>query len=97
MNRAVVIKYGDPKIAGAIAYGMNANERRATPALLVRVAVGNTRTPDDYKALIEAAERSYGKLGRKRNPLARALLVAWAELWLAIRGYHDTLSEWNRG
>ena len=22
---------------------------------------------------------------------------AWAGLWLAIRGYHDTLSEWNRG
>lgn len=96
MTRALVIKYGDPRIAGAIADGMGATEHRPAPSALVRVAVGNTNTADDYTRMIQAAEHDYGKLARRRWVVGRALLVAWAALWLALRGYHETLSEWNR-
>ena len=90
MTRAVVImKAGDPAIAGAIEDGMRAAiakrpekkwkpdpgeheiirtveaemERQRKARQLVRVAVGNTKTDDDYDMLITKARAEYGASG----------------------------------
>lgn len=85
MKRAVVImKAGDPAIAGAIEDGMRAAiakrpaevpeheiirtveaemERQRRARKLVRVAVGNTKTDDDYDMLITKARAEYGASG----------------------------------
>ena len=59
-------------------------------AKLVRVAVGNTRTADDYMILRSAAEQEYrvrdcGPLGR----LAEALLAVYAMAVYHVSRYFD--------
>ena len=84
MTRAVVImKAGDPEIAGAIEDGMRTAmakkaevpeheiirtveaemERQRRARKLVRVAVGNTKTDEDYELLITRARAEYGASG----------------------------------
>ena len=83
----VLIQAGDPEISGAIAEGIMAGradrltqEQVATAqaetdwqavAELVKVAVGNTKGPEDYLILRAAAAQDYGE--DERGPLGRLL------------------------
>ena len=79
----VLIQAGDPEISGAIAEGIMqarataqdagvlTGERRRQVARLVKVAVGNTLTAEDYMILRAAAEQDYAE--HVRGPLARLL------------------------
>ena len=62
-------------------------DRQHIQRALVRVAVGNTITPDEYRAMItyerykaQIYERERGLFGR----IADGLLVGWATLWLGL-------------
>lgn len=93
-RRGVVIKlYGDPTLSGAIADGMSkalspaqievvkAEIDRQHIARLVRVAVGNGNTAEDYQCMIIKARHDYGKYYRQPGPLQRvgdALLGVYA-------------------
>ena len=113
MTRGVVLKlYGDRRIAGAIADGMTKalskeqveivkaeiDRQRILPSL-VRVAVGNTITPDEYEAMI-TSERYKRQRYERPESLGKTvcdfLLVAWALLWLVIHSCYSYLSAWNR-
>lgn len=115
MPRAIVIKtYGDPHIADAIEDALTPpapltpdqtetvmaeiDRQRILPSL-VRVAVGNTTTPDEYEAMM-TRERYKRQRYERPESIGRAvgdfLLVAWAMLWLGIYGCAEYLSAWNR-
>ena len=53
----------------------------------VRVAVGNTKTPEDYRLMIVKARSEYAIRCRsgKLHTVAGKLLLAWALLWQGIR------------
>lgn len=90
----LLIQAGDPEISGAIAEGMlagRAAQRRPCGegmteakgrevARLVKVAVGNTKTAEDYMILRSAAEQEYRvrRRGGRLARLAEALLGAYA-------------------
>jgi hypothetical protein len=64
-------------------------------ARLLKVAIGNTNTPDDYAAMItreryrmQAYEDDEGMLCK----LGDILLVTWACLWLILLGLSDYLT-----
>lgn len=100
MNRALVIKtYGDNDIASAIVDGIKAGTVKHDPdwgrvAALVRVAVGNTKTPEDYACMV--VKSSYEHRTQKHGRMYAAILGAWALLWLSIVGWYDYLSAINR-
>lgn len=53
----------------------------------VRIAVGNDKTPEDYRLMIIKARGDYA-IHRRTGPahaVARKLLLAWALLWQGIR------------
>ena len=60
---------------------------RQRVARLVRIAVGNTRTAEDYRQMIVKARGDYA-VHRRHNPMREAasmLLLAWALLWEGLR------------
>ncbi len=64
-------------------------------ARLLKVAIGNTNTPDDYAAMItreryrmQAYEQNSGMLRR----LGDILLITWACVWLILLGLSDYLT-----
>ena len=109
MNRGVVIKlYGDQKIAGAIADGMTKvleadsiqvvkreiHNQRVQRSLL-RVAVNNTKTAQDYACMASKARCDY-EYTRHHGRLYDTFLGLWGLLWTVIFEVYDYLSEWNR-
>lgn len=109
MTRGVVIKlYGDQQIAGAIADGMTRaldaqsievvkreiHEQRVQRSLL-RVAVGNTRTAQDYACMVAKARGDYEHT-REHGRLYGAVLGVWGLLWTVIYEAYDYFSAWNR-
>lgn len=66
---------------------LEAEEAREV-ARLVKVAIGNTKTPEDYLILCMAAEQEYRT--PRRSELSRAaerLLTAWAMMCYRVREY----------
>ena len=68
---------------------------RQKTARLLKVAIGNTNTPDDYAAMItreryrmQAYEDNGGMLGK----LGDILLVTWACVWLILLGLGEYLT-----
>ena len=109
MNRGVVIKmYGDQQIAGAIADGMTQvldaqsveivkreiRDRRIQRSLL-RVAVNNTKTAQDYACMAAKAQWNYEPT-RRHGRLYGAILGLWGLLWLVVYSIYDYMSAWNR-
>ena len=109
MTKGVVIKlYGDQQIAGAIADGMTRaldaqsievvkreiHEQRVQRSLL-RVAVGNTRTAQDYACMVAKARGDY-EYTREHGRLYGAVLGVWALFWWAVHEAYDYFSAWNR-
>lgn len=109
MTKGVVIKlYGDQQIAGAIADGMTKAldaqsvevvkreicDQRVQRSLL-RVAVNNTKTDEDY-ACMTAKARATMVTNTKHGRLYGAILGAWGLLWYCISCAYDYLSAWNR-
>lgn len=109
MTRGVVIKlYGDEQIAGAIADGMTQaleadsiqvvkreiHDQRVQRSLL-RVAVNNTKTAQDYACMTAKARCDY-EYNRKHGRLYGAVLGLWGLLWVVIYEVYDYLSAWNR-
>lgn len=109
MTRGVVIKlYGDQQIAGAIADGMEQaldadsiqvvkreiHEQRVQRSLL-RVAVNNTKTAQDY-ACMTAKARATMTIPASHGRLYRAILGVWGLFWVIVYEIYDYLSEINR-
>lgn len=108
MNRGVVIKmYGDQQIAGAIADGMaqaldaqsveivkrEIHDQRVQRSLL-RVAVNNTKTAQDYACMTAKARGNY-EYTSEHGRLYGAILGLWGLLWLVIFEIYDYMSAWN--
>ena len=104
----ILIQRGDPEISGAIAEGMlagkaegqhadqveivSAEADRERVVALVRVAVGNTITPEEYRDMITRVRYHAEQLRRPPSPARRVagkLLLAWAMLCQGVRrAYH---------
>ena len=109
MTRGVVIKmYGDEQIAGAIADGMaQALDAQSMEIVkkeireqnvqrhLLRVAVNNTKTAQDYACMAAKARGDY-EYTREHGRLYGAILGLWGLLWVVVYGIYDYLSAWNR-
>lgn len=92
----ILIQRGDPAISGAIAEGMLAAKAERTIvsaeidrqriAALVRVAVGNDKTEEDYMAMSTRARWLYGE--EDRGGLLRRIwdrvFLGWALICYAI-------------
>lgn len=94
MNRALVIKVGNPEIADAIADGMKRADRPQTAESMRRLAM-QRHTPEEIAAMIVKARYDYGQdapVGRVR----RCVLGAWALVWLGIVEWYRYLSAINR-
>lgn len=109
MQRGVVIKlFGDQQIAGAIADGMSQaldaqsveivkreiHEQRIQRSLL-RVAVNNTKTAQDYACMTAKARGDY-EYTHHHGRLYEAILGMWGLLWLVVYSIYDYMSAWNR-
>lgn len=101
MARALVIKtYGDRDIASAIVGGITANACTSKTdwnkiAALVRVAVGNTKTAEDYACMVAKSNYEYS-VGHKRGRLYGAILGVWALVWLDFLGWYEYFKAINR-
>lgn len=109
MQKGTVIKmYGDPDISGAIADGMvealqkeqvevvqSEIDRQHIQRALLRVAVGNNKTAQDYACMAAKARGDYGYT-RQHGRLYEAILGMWGLLWIVIYDMYDYFSEWNR-
>ena len=109
MARAVVIKqYGDQAIGDAIVDGMTKaldvdsievvrreihNQR--VQRSLVRVAVNNTKTDEDYECMTAKARSDY-EYTHQHGKLYDAVLGLWGLLWYCIYEIYDYFREWNR-
>ncbi len=108
MARAVVIKqYGDREIAGAIADGMikalddhdieivkqEIHDQRVQRSLL-RVAVNNTKSDDDYACMTAKARWSYES--PTHGWLYNVILGTWGLFWYCVSSAYEYLSDWNR-
>ena len=109
MSRGVVIKlYGDQHIAGAIADGMTKaldaerievvkreiRDQRVQRSLL-RVAVGNSKTAQDYACMTAKARGDY-EYTPEHGRLYGAILGLWGLLWVVVHEAYTYLSEINR-
>ena len=100
MTRAIVYRTaGDQAMARAIVDGMMAVDAKrpmTNTAALVRVAVGNSKTAEDYAMMSIKARYAY-----EDNPvhgrLYWALLIFWATMWTEIGDWWDYFRAWNRG
>lgn len=95
----VIVKAGDPRIADAVERGIRAGKTprltreqaevvsaeidRQHIARLVRVAVGNDRTPEDYARLVTKARGDYGTPARPGR-IGRWLLQGYALVVVAL-------------
>lgn len=95
----VIVKAGDPRISDAVESGIRTGrEERLTPeqfevvsaeidrqhiARLVRVAVGNDKTPEDYASMVTKARGDYGTPARPGR-VGRWLLQGYALVVLAL-------------
>jgi hypothetical protein len=64
-------------------------------ARLLKVAIGNTNTPDDYAAMITRERyrmQAYEDDGGMLCKLGDILLVTWACVWLILLGLSDYLT-----
>lgn len=109
MQRGVIIKmYGDEQIAGAIADGMTkALDAQSMEIVkkeireqnvqrhLLRVAVNNTKTAQDYACMAAKARGDY-EYTRSHGRLYGAILGLWGLLWYSIYMLYDYLSALNR-
>ena len=108
MTRGVVIKlYGDQQIAGAIADGMaqaldaqnmavvkrEIHDQRVQRSLL-RVAVNNTKTDEDYECMTAKARGDHVCV--QHGKLYSAVLGVWGLIWYCIFATYDYLRDWNR-
>jgi hypothetical protein len=94
MNRALVIKVGNPEIADAIADGMKRADRPKTAESVRRLAM-RQHSPEEWETMIVQARYDYGQdapMGRVR----RFLLAAWSLAWLGIVEWYQYLSAINR-
>ena len=110
MTRGVVLKlYGDAQIAGAIADGMTRAmpqeqmevveaeiDRQRIQRSLLRVAVNNTKTPQDYACMTAKTQWDCRSIYREHGRLYGAILGLWGLLWLCIYEAFDYFSAWNR-
>lgn len=71
-------------------------DRQRIVAGLVRVAVGNSKTAQDYACMVAKARCDYG-IPREHGRLYRAVWGLIGYLVLAVDGWAKYLSEWNRG
>lgn len=68
---------------------------RQRTARLLKVAIGNTNTPDDYAAMITRERyrmQAYENNGGMLCKLGDILLVTWACIWLILLGLGDYLT-----
>lgn len=68
---------------------------RQRTARLLKVAIGNTNTPDDYAAMITLERyriQAYEDNGGMLCKLGDILLVTWVCLWLILLGLSDYLT-----
>ena len=70
-------------------------DRQSIQRHLLRVAVGNDKTDEDYAQMVTKANGDYGYT-RRHGRLYDAILGLWAGLWLLIYSAHDYLDAWNR-
>lgn len=70
-------------------------DRQHIQRSLVRVAVGNTRTAEDYRLLAAKARGDYGYT-RPRGRLYGAVWGLIGALVLAVDGWYRYFSAWNR-
>ena len=110
MSRGVVLKlYGDREIAGAIADGMIRAlpqeqievvqaeiDRQHIQRSLLRVAVNNTRTPEDYACLTAKARWDYRKVCRAHGRLYGAVWGLIGGAVLLVDGWRRYFQRWNR-
>lgn len=69
---------------------------RQKTARLLKVAIGNTNTPDDYAAMITRERyriQVYEDDGGMLNRLGDILLVTWACVWLILLGLGEYLTK----
>ena len=69
---------------------------RQKTARLLKVAIGNTNTPDDYAAMITRERyrmQAYEDNGGMLCKLGDILLVTWACLWLILLGLSEYLTK----
>lgn len=101
MTRALVIKtYGDEQISNAIVTGITKPaeteaEKQRRIAGLVRVAVGNDKTADDYAKMLRSARREYGRMA-KRRPVNEAVWGIIGGCVLAVDYCYRRLRAINR-
>ena len=68
---------------------------RQRTARLLKVAIGNTNTPDDYAAMITRERyriQAYEDNGGMLCKLGDILLVTWAGVWLILLGLGEYLT-----
>ena len=70
-------------------------DRQIIQRNLLRVAVNNTKTADDYACMAVRARYAY-KHTPRRGRLYGAILAAWALLWYGIFSAAKHLQDWNR-
>ena len=75
MNRALVIRYGNPQIAGAIEAGMSRNNYLAER----RKRIERDRR---FEKACRRWKRKYST--RPANPVIGAILGVWGLLWLCV-------------
>ena len=69
---------------------------RQKTARLLKVAIGNTNTPDDYAAMITRERyriQAYEDDGGMLCKLGDILLVTWACVWLILLGLGEYLTK----
>ena len=69
---------------------------RQRTARLLKVAIGNTNTPDDYAAMITRERyeiQAYEDNGEMMAKLGDILLVTWACIWLILLGLGEYLTK----
>lgn len=91
MSRALIIKYGDPKLADAMAQAVTPK-----PVDAVRRVAMHQHSPEEWAAMAARAEYDYG-YNRAHGRAYKAILGLWALLWLAIYSEYARLSAINRG
>jgi hypothetical protein len=68
---------------------------RQRTARLLKIAIGNTNTSDDYAAMITRERyrmQAYEQNGGILNRLGDILLVTWACVWLILLGLGEYLT-----
>lgn len=89
--RALIIKYGDPKLADAMANAVT----RPTSDAVRRVAM-HQHTPEEWDEMTLQAQYDYGR-NKVPGRICGAIMGLWGLLWMAIFAEYARLSAINRG